>query len=109
MYSVADRASFEKIPTIIENARKQNQNASLILVANKTDQAGVVSEQEGKIMALNYGLHFIKVSCIENINVTEAYLLMTRSILYSQKETWEHMAKKTEKHIKMKKHKCCMM
>ena len=77
LYSINDRHSFEESfckYKEIENPKR----FPMILIGNKCDleDKRVVSFEEGKERALNYGIRFMEISAKENINVDEMYHLM---------------------------------
>ena len=83
LYSINDRHSFEEVDFLIESFCKYKEIENpkrfpMILIGNKCDleDKRVVSFEEGKERALNYGIRFMEISAKENINVDEMYHLM---------------------------------
>ena len=58
-------------------------NIQKVLVSNKCDLKinAVVSIDEGKAMAEEFGIPFIETSAKESINIEEAFTLMTQQII----------------------------
>ncbi|XP_076666425.1 rad, Gem/Kir family member 3 [Andrena cerasifolii] len=75
MYSVIDKASFQRAEEILERLHDQDllRGKPAILVGNKVDlvRSRVVSSQDGKCMACTYRVKFIEVSVGINHNVDD--------------------------------------
>ncbi|XP_076244771.1 rad, Gem/Kir family member 3 [Calliopsis andreniformis] len=75
MYSVIDKASFQRAEEILERLHNQDflRGKPAILVGNKVDlvRSRVVSSQDGKCMACTYRVKFIEVSVAINHNVDD--------------------------------------
>ncbi|XP_076763936.1 rad, Gem/Kir family member 3 [Xylocopa sonorina] len=75
MYSVIDKASFQKAEEYLERLHDQDllRGKPAILVGNKVDlvRSRVVSSQDGKCMACTYRVKFIEVSVAINHNVDD--------------------------------------
>ncbi|XP_034175603.1 rad, Gem/Kir family member 3 [Osmia lignaria lignaria] len=73
MYSVIDKASFQRAEEYLERLHDQDllQGKPAILVGNKVDlvRSKVVSSQDGKCMACTYRVKFIEISVGINHNV----------------------------------------
>ena len=87
-YDITDRYSFEYlniwIKEIEENGKK---NACKLLVGNKCDleEKRKVTFQEGKKFANKNEMLFIEASSKENINVEEAFYLLTEEMINKNK------------------------
>ncbi|XP_076385886.1 rad, Gem/Kir family member 3 [Megachile rotundata] len=73
MYSVIDKASFQRAEEYLERLHDQDflQGKPAILVGNKVDlvRSRVVSSQDGKCMACTYRVKFVEISVAINHNV----------------------------------------
>ena len=60
-----------------------NENANVILVANKCDMDDkrLISEEEGNKLATKNNISFVEASAKENINVTETFVKIADEIL----------------------------
>lgn len=74
VYDITDRDSFDIVPSIVDEARDNCPDASLVLVGNKVDLAEQrqVSWEEGKDRAESLGMPFLETSGTTNFNVTQA-------------------------------------
>ena len=83
IYDITDQTSFEHITNWLKIIREANENASLILVANKCDEEDkrVVSEEEGNKIAEENNISFVEASAKENINVKETFVKIAEEIM----------------------------
>ncbi|ODV92045.1 hypothetical protein CANCADRAFT_63438 [Tortispora caseinolytica NRRL Y-17796] len=83
VYDVTDRKSFEDIQTWYQNVQEHAaDDVNKILVGNKcdSDDARVVSYDEGKELADRLNIPFIETSAKSNTNVDEAFFSLSRQI-----------------------------
>jgi Ras-related protein M-Ras len=84
MYSVADRASYEKIPELVKHIQKVRDTELIpcILVGNKSDldPDDRVSEEEGQDLAAKFGIPFYETSARGAQNIQETYISLVRLI-----------------------------
>ncbi len=68
---------------MIEIEKNANKNVLKILIGNKTDleDKRVISYNQGKEFADNYGLKFIETSVKKNLNVNEAFDTLGRELM----------------------------
>ena len=84
LYDVTDRDSFKNLNNwLIEIEKNANKNVLKILIGNKTDleDKRVISYNQGKEFADNYGLKFIETSVKKNLNVNEAFDTLGRELM----------------------------
>jgi small GTP-binding protein len=88
VYDITDLKSFENvhvwITTIVDNAEKEaGRNILKILVGNKSDLKSerVVSTEDGKKLASEFGMEFIEASAKDGTNVSTAFETMGRMIV----------------------------
>lgn len=83
LYDITDQESFEHINNWITIIKEANENASLILVANKCDieDKRVISEDEGNKLAIENNISFVEASAKENINIKETFIKITEEIM----------------------------
>ena len=87
MYDITDRTTFDAIDNWVSEAKKYTSaNIPMILVGNKSDEERKVSFEEGEEIASKYEMAFIEVSVKDNINVEKTFELLTKGMLYSEKE-----------------------
>ena len=82
-YDVTDQNSFKNIRNWIKQIEANAQtNVRKVLVGNKCDKPDrVVSEEEGKKLADDFGMHFFETSAKTNQNVSEVFTFLTKEIL----------------------------
>ena len=77
VYNIADRRSFDSIRVWVQQIEKDGStDVSKALVGNKcdiSDDQRVVSYEEGRALAAEYGVPFFETSAKDNINVTEMF------------------------------------
>ena len=89
LYDVTDRDSFKNLNNwLIEIEKNANKNVLKILIGNKTDleDKRVISYNQGKEFADNYGLKFIETSAKKNININEAFETLGRELMKASGE-----------------------
>ncbi|KAI0090255.1 small monomeric GTPase, partial [Irpex rosettiformis] len=84
VYSIAERSSFDQIrPTYdcIKNV-KGGQPFYAIVVANKCDlqENRQVSEEEGKLLAQEFGCQYIELSAKDAIGVDRAFMALVQTM-----------------------------
>ena len=64
-----------------------DSNIPKMLIANKTDldASRKVTSKEGKLLAQQYGIPFIETSALKDESVTEAFVLLTKTIRDQQR------------------------
>lgn len=82
-YDVVDRTSFTNLPNWLEDIQSYTKNVFILLVGNKIDLPGVVSESEGRTVANNNGIPFILTSAKNDQNVQDAFTKLIETILDS--------------------------
>ena len=84
VYDVTDRGSFDNIRNWVAQIQQHaDLNVNKILVGNKVDVPEgkrVVSEEEGKRLADEYGIQCFQTSAKNNINVQEAFNAIARAV-----------------------------
>ena len=89
LYDVTDKDSFKNLNNwLIEIEKNANKNVLKILIGNKTDleDKRVISYNQGKEFADNYGLKFIETSAKKNLNVNEAFETLGRELMKASSE-----------------------
>lgn len=83
IYDITDQDSFDHINNWITIIKEANENASLILVANKCDieDKRVISEDEGNKLAVENNISFVEASAKENINIKETFIKITEEVM----------------------------
>lgn len=86
VYSIVDDQTFEELRDIHEQIMRVHQNADvpIVVVGNKIDMPAderVVSADEGKALADDFGGEFIEISAKNNFKVKEAFQTLIRTIL----------------------------
>lgn len=83
IYDITDQDSFDHINNWITIIKEANENASLILVANKCDieDKRVISEDEGNKLAIENNISFVEASAKENINIKETFIKITEEVM----------------------------
>lgn len=84
MYSVADRASYEKIPELVKHIQKvrDSDNIPCVLVGNKSDldPDDRITEEEGQDLAAKFRIPFFETSAKGSQNIQECYMGLVRLI-----------------------------
>lgn len=84
MYSVADRASYEKIPELVKHIQKVRDADQIpcILVGNKSDldPDDRITEEEGQELAAKFNIPFYETSAKCAQNIQECYIELVRII-----------------------------
>ena len=83
MYDVTDKNSFEKIKNWIKQLNATaDKSVTKILVGNKCDAPErVVTEEEGKKLAEEFGFGFLETSSTNNKNINEVFYYLVKAIL----------------------------
>ena len=90
-YDVNDRTSFTNIPNWLDDIKSLTDSVFILLVGNKIDLQGVVTENEGRKLADLNHIPFILTSAKNDQNVQDAFMNLIKTILASG------IAKKTKK------------
>ena len=109
-YDVTDQNSFKNIRNWIKQIEANAQtNVRKVLVGNKCDKPDrVVSEEEGKKLADDFGMHFFETSAKTNQNVSEVFTFLTKEILKNNEKTGTPSGEKLKKDDgKNTKKGCC--
>ena len=88
MYDITNYSSFDSVPEFIDKIKElKGDNFPIILIGNKIDKERerLVSEDEGKSLAEQYGIDFIEISNREGINIEEAGMNIVNRILEERK------------------------
>merc|ERR1712232_1230250 len=84
VYDVTDRGSFENIRNWLSQIQQHaDLNVNKILVGNKCDVDPadiVVTEEEGRKMASEFGIKFFLTSAKQNFQVTEAFEAISQEV-----------------------------
>ena len=105
-YDVTDQNSFKNIRNWIKQIEANAQtNVKKVLVGNKCDKPDrVVTEEEGKKLADDFGMNFFETSAKTNQNVNEVFNFLTQEILKSNEKNGSSGGEKLKKnHTKDKK------
>lgn len=89
LYDVTNLESFNNIPYWIQNIE---ENASpfveTVIAGNKCESRDrLIDIQSGHKIAEHFNLPFLEISCKDNINVDEAFLLLSRKIREKREQT----------------------
>jgi Ras-related protein Rab-1A len=81
VFDVTDESSFQSVPQWVREVQQNaNEDAQLLLVANKIDSpARVVSTEQAKNLAHDLGVPLIETSAKDATNVETAFLTITRN------------------------------
>ena len=88
MYDITNYSSFDSVPEFIEKIKElKGDNFPVILIGNKIDkeEERLVSEDEGKSLAEQYGIDFIEISNREGINIEEAGMNIVNRVIEERK------------------------
>jgi Ras-related protein Rab-8A len=88
-YDVTDQNSFKNIRNWIKQIEANAQtNVRKVLVGNKCDKPDrVVTEEEGRKLADDFGMNFFETSAKTNQNVNEVFTFLTQEILKNMKSS----------------------
>ena len=84
IYNITDRESFENLNSWLTEVKKNAEKGTCILlvgVNSDLEDERKVSYQEGKDFATSNGIKFFEVSTKNNINVKEAFEILSEDIL----------------------------
>ena len=98
IYDITDRESFESLSHwLIEIEKNARKNVKILLMGNNCDleDKRQVSYQEGKDFAAKNNLIFFEASAKDNINIKEAFELLTEEMINSNKNEEQKFKKKT--------------
>ena len=108
-YDVTDQNSFKNIRNWIKQIESNAQtNVKKVLVGNKCDKPDrVVSKEEGKKLADDFGMNFFETSAKTNQNVTEVFNYLTSEILKNNEKSGTPGGEKLRKDDKKDAKKGC--
>jgi Ras-related protein Rab-8A len=108
-YDVTDQNSFKNIRNWIKQIEANAQtNVKKVLVGNKCDKPDrVVSKEEGKKLADDFGMNFFETSAKTNQNVTEVFNYLTSEILKNNEKSGTPGGEKLRKDDKKDAKKGC--
>ena len=88
-YDVTDANSFKNIRNWIKQIEANAQTSvKKVLVGNKCDKPDrVVTEEEGRKLADDFGMNFFETSAKTNQNVNEVFTFLTQEILKNMKSS----------------------
>ncbi|EGR29879.1 Ras-related gtp-binding protein, putative [Ichthyophthirius multifiliis] len=83
VYSVQNKNSFLNVENWLYNIKEHsdNQNVCIFLVGNKCDskeEERQVTKQDGEILAKQYNLPFLETSALNNINIYESFIQLSK-------------------------------
>ena len=110
VYDVTERSSFEALNFWLKSYKENAESGSVCLViGNKIDlnEKRVVSIEEGKNIAKEYGVHFIETSAKNAINVEEAFLNVAKEIMEKENEINNNKRNVNIKKEKKENKACC--
>ena len=84
VYDITQRKTFDSVKVWMEQIQKVNDtDVNKILVGNKCDLEAErqVSTEEGEQRAAEFKIPFLEASAKDNINVTEAFMTITRNVI----------------------------
>ena len=84
IYNITDRESFENLNSWLTEVKKNAEKGTCILlvgVNSDLEDERKVTYQEGKDFATSNGIKFFEVSAKNNINVKEAFEILSEDIL----------------------------
>ena len=89
IYDVTDKDSFKNLSNwLIEIEKNASKNVLKVLIGNKTDleDKRVITYNQGKEFADNYGLKYIETSAKKNLNVNEAFETLGRELMQASED-----------------------
>lgn len=95
VYDVTNENSFKNIAKWLQYIEDYgNENVQKMILANKCDMEDIraVTKDRGETFAREYGFRFMETSAKANINIEQAFLELTESIL-----DWRTLGKDTTK------------
>lgn len=82
VFDVAQRESFENLKNWVVEAQRYNvNNASILLLGNKTDLQRVVTTVEGKERGQEYSLNYFELSALTGQNVNETFIQAAEDLI----------------------------
>ena len=111
IFDVTDRASFEHIKNWIEQIKEEAQeNIIIYLVGNKIDckETRVVTTEEGKKIAEEFGLKYFETSAKTKENIDSTFLELVKEINSFDPKTNEGNKGTQLSGLKKVRKKCCM-
>ena len=89
IYDVTDKDSFKNLNNwLIEIEKNASKNVLKVLIGNKSDleDKRVITYNQGKEFADNFGLKFIETSAKKNLNVNEAFETLGRELMQASED-----------------------
>ena len=89
IYDVTDKDSFKNLNNwLIEIEKNASKNVLKVLIGNKSDleDKRVITYNQGKEFADNFGLKFIETSAKKNLNVNEAFETLGRELMLASED-----------------------
>ena len=89
IYDISNRQTFDNIREWYRDLGISNKPIAVVLVANKIDlEKKEVTSEEGQKLAQELGIEFFETSAKESINVTEAFLKISKKAfeIYNSRE-----------------------
>lgn len=93
VYDVTDEKSFNNVRTWISNIEQYaSEKVNKILIGNKCDwdERRVISEEQGRALADEFGIPFLEASAKSNVNVDNAFFCLARNIKKQQIDNQNH-------------------
>jgi small GTP-binding protein len=84
VFDVTHAGSYSSVANWIQESSKSTpQNSLKVLVANKTDMTNhrVISEQQGRELSQQFGLHYFETSAKDDLGVNEVFDFMANRIV----------------------------
>ncbi|XP_067409984.1 ras-related protein Rab-10-like [Emydura macquarii macquarii] len=84
VYDITNLDSFQGITNWIKDIHeKANDEVDIVLLGNKCDKdmERVISKRSGEKLAWEYGVPFFETSATDNINIDDAFSVLTKQIL----------------------------
>ena len=89
IYDVTDKDAFKNLNNwLIEIEKNASKNVLKVLIGNKSDleDKRVITYNQGKEFADNFGLKFIETSAKKNLNVNEAFETLGRELMLASED-----------------------